>query len=343
MNNEIQRFIAQVCEGRHLSRMEAGRAFQIIMSGGATPAQMAALLVALRMKGESVGEITGAAEALRAKMDDVQPSCEVMDVCGTGGDGKGMLNVSTAVAIVVAACGVKVAKHGNRSVSSRSGSADVLVALGVNIQAGKQAALVSLAESGMCFLFAPHYHRAMRHVAPVRQELAIRTIFNLVGPLVNPARPAIQLMGVYDPSLVVPMAEVLQALGSRRAWVVCGHNGEDEVSLTGASHVAELMEGAITTRTITPQEAGLTTADADALTGGSAEHNAKELTLLLAGRLSPYRDMVLLNAAAALVVAERTRDLREGVSIAADAIDSGKAKAVLATLVKVTNEAGMHE
>ncbi len=338
MSNEIQHFISHIAGGSHLSRAQSGRAFQIIMAGGATPAQIAALLVGLRAKGESTGEIAGAAMAMRARMDALAGFSDSIDVCGTGGDGTGMLNVSTAVTLVVAGCGLKVAKHGNKSVSSRSGSADVLTALGVNIQAEKAAAEKALRDAGVCFLFAPLYHKAMRHVAPVRQELAMRTIFNLLGPLANPAKPDYQLMGVYDRSLLLPMAEVLCALGSKAAWVVHGSDGADELTLTGPSHVAALNGGKIRTFTVNPQDAGLTPCTPEALEGGSPQYNAKELSLLLSGKASAYRDIVLLNASAALVVAGKAKDLLEGVGVAARSIDEGRAKAALASLVSISNE-----
>lgn len=338
MSNEIQHFITHVAGGNHLSRAQSGRAFQIIMAGGATPAQIAALLVGLRAKGESTGEIIGAAMAMRAKMDTLAGFSDSIDVCGTGGDGTFMLNVSTAVTMVVAGCGVKVAKHGNKSVSSRSGSADVLTALGVNVQAEKPTAEKSLREAGVCFLFAPLYHKAMRHVAPVRQELATRTIFNLLGPLANPAKPDYQLMGVYDRSLLLPMAEVHYALGSKAAWVVHGSDGADELTLTGPSQVMALRDGKIRTFTVNPEDAGLKVCTPEELEGGSPQHNAKELSLLLSGKASAYRDIVLLNASAALVVAGKAKDLLEGVDVAARAIDEGHAKAALASLVSISNE-----
>jgi len=335
MINEIQRFIAQIAEGRHLSREDAARAFQIVMLGAATPAQVATLLTGLRMKGETVAEIAGAALALRARMETVAVPAGTIDVCGTGGDGSGMLNVSTAVALVVAACGVPVAKHGNKSVSSRSGSADVLHALGVNIQAGREQAEASLAEAGICFLFAPHYHKAMRHVAPVRTELGLRTIFNLLGPLINPAQPSRQLMGVYDRSLLAPMAQVLRELGGEQAWIVHG-DGADELTLTGTSHVAELKDGVISLFEITPEEAGLPRCAPGDLRGGDPDTNAREMRLMLSGKPGPYRDVVLLNAAGALIVAQKAITLREGVALAAAAIDGGRALETLAALVRLS-------
>jgi anthranilate phosphoribosyltransferase len=339
MINEIQHLISRVAEGGNLSRDESSRAFQIMMMGGATPAQIAALLMALRIKGETVEEITGAALTLRAKMEKIAAPENAIDVCGTGGDGKGTLNVSTAVALVVAASGVPVVKHGNKSVSSLTGSADVLAALGVNMQAGRELAEVSLKEANVCFMFAPLYHKAVRHVAPVRQELGVRTIFNLLGPLANPASPKRQLMGVYDRALLVPMTEVLRALGSEAAWVVHGSDGLDELTITGITHVAELKDGEIRSFEVTPEEAGLERVELQALKGGNAEGNARELALLLAGKRSAYRDIVLLNAAAALKVAGRVEALRDGVELAACAIDEGRAKATLANLARITSAA----
>jgi anthranilate phosphoribosyltransferase len=336
MINEIQRFIARLTEGEHLTREETSRAFQIMMVGGATPAQMAALLTALRLKGETAEEITGAALTLRAKMETIAAPDGAIDVCGTGGDGQATLNISTAVALVVAACGVPVVKHGNKAVSSQSGSADVLAALGVNVQAEKARIELALKEANICFMYAPLYHKAMRHVAPVRQELGVRTLFNLLGPLANPAVPKRQLMGVYDKALVAPVAQVLKALGSEAAWVVHGEDGMDELTLTGETHVAELKEGEVSTFTVTPEEAGLPRAEASELKGGNAVNNARELSLMLAGKHSPYRDIVLLNSAAALKVAGRAETLPAGVALAASAIDEGRAKETLATLARIT-------
>lgn len=338
MSNEIDHLVIKAAEGHHLSRIESARAFQIIMAGGATPAQMAALLVALHTKGESVGEIIGAAQVLRAKMEPFPTTGGVIDVCGTGGDGKGMLNISTAVAIVVAACGVNVAKHGNKSVSSRSGSADVLSALGVNVQAEKPQAQKALAEAGITFLFAPQYHKAMRHIAPVRQELGIRTIFNLLGPLANPAKPQWQLMGVYDRSLLLPMAQAIGALGAERAWVVHGSDGSDELCSSGISHVAIWENNSVRMMEIAPEDARLPRHAPEALKGGKPEENARHLTQLLSGKQSAYRDTVLLNAAAALMIAAKATTLEQGASLAASAIDSGKASDTLSRLVTITNE-----
>lgn len=339
----LRQFISQVAEGRNLSRDEATRVFQIILTGGATPAQIAAILMGLHMKGETVDEIAGAAMTMRAKMQLVSAPQDAIDVCGTGGDAAtrrhgSTLNVSTAVALVVAACGVPVAKHGNKSVSSLSGSADVLAALGVNIQADNSKVERSLREAGICFMFAPIYHKAMRHIGPTRQELGVRTIFNLLGPLSNPAAPHRQLMGVYAREMLQPMAEVLRILESEKAWVVYGSDGMDELTITGVSYVAELKNGEITMLEITPEEAGLDRAEADSLKGRSPDGNARELSLLLAGKRSSYRDVVLLNAGAALVVADRARNIKEGANIAAEAIDNGAARETLANLVRISNE-----
>lgn len=338
----ISRFITQLASGGHLEQDDATRVFQIIMNGGATPAQIAAILMGLRIKGETVQEIAGSAITMRAKMDIISAPDNTIDVCGTGGDASSdngsTLNVSTAVALVVAACGIPVAKHGNKSVSSLSGSADVLSMLGVNIQSSKTKTEESLKEAGICFMFAPLYHKATRHVAPIRQELGIRTIFNLLGPLANPAKPKHQLLGVYDRKLLHPMAEVLKILGSDKAWVVHGHDGMDELTITGPSYVAELENGEINMFEITPEEAGLERAETGSLKGGSPHRNAHELSLLLAGKKSAYRDVVLLNAAAALIIAGKARDIKEGINIAASAIDSDKAKQALADLVRISNE-----
>jgi len=337
----IKKFIKAVTQGESLSIEDSARAFQIVMSGGATPAQIAALVVALKMKGESVGEIAGAATAMRTKMTTIKSPEIAIDVCGTGGDAasdKGStLNVSTAVAIVTAACGLPVAKHGNKSVSSSSGSADVLAALGVNIQAEPQISEQSLQEIGLCFMFAPLYHKAMRHVAPIRQELAIRTIFNLLGPLANPANPPFQLMGVYSRDLLVPMAEVLRLLGSKRAWVVHGSDGMDELTITGESYVAELKDAEINLFTLSPQDADLEISEFDSIKGKNPQSNAAELRALLGGKLSPYRDVVLLNVSASLLIGGLVDNLKDGVAMGADAIDSSKALKILHDLAEISS------
>lgn len=336
--SEIKTYIAKTVEGRDLTEDEAVRAFQIIMKGGATPAQISALLVALRMKGEAIDEIVGAAKVMRAKADKFNAPENAIDTCGTGGDGKGSYNISTAVAFVVAGAGVPVAKHGNKAVSSMSGSADVLAHLGVKIDAEKEVMERALCEAGIGFMMAPKFHSAMRHVAPVRQELAIRTIFNVLGPLSNPASTKYQLMGVYSEKLVKPVAKVLQRLGVERAWVVHGSDGMDELTTTGISYVAELKGGKIKSFEITPEKAGLEQADPEDLEGGDAFENAKQLREILLGKgIKAYRDIVLLNAGACLVVAGKAKNIKQGVSLAADAVDSGAANEALLKLVEVSN------
>jgi anthranilate phosphoribosyltransferase len=333
MDNAIRPLISQAANGVNLSTEQAARAFQIIMNGGATPAQIAALLVALHMKGESIDEITGAVTAVRAKATPFHAPAGTIDTCGTGGDGKGSLNISTAVALVLAGCGLPVAKHGNRAVSSRSGSADVLEMLGVKIDAPTHVMERMLAEHNFCFLFAPLYHKAMRHVAPVRQELGMRTIFNLIGPLANPAQPTYQLLGVYSPLLVEPLAWVLKQLGVKNALVVHGAGGMDELSLSGPSMVAELKEGEVFVSEILPEDAGIQRSNEDALKGGDAGANADALRKLLMGEKSAYRDAVLLNAAAALIVAEKAQTMTEGAELAAHAIDEGHAYTTLQRVI----------
>jgi anthranilate phosphoribosyltransferase len=275
---------------------------------------------------------------MRAKMLTIEAPEGAIDTCGTGGDAKGTYNVSTASAFVVAACGVPVAKHGNRALSSKSGAADVLGALGVNLDADMSLVEKALREAGTCFLMAPRHHSAMRHVGPTRVELGTRTIFNLLGPLSNPARVKRQIIGVFSPDWVEPIAHVLNGLGHERAWVVHGAGGIDELSTTGASKVAELKDGAVTTFEVTPGDAGLATAKLEDLKGGDAERNAHVLRAMLDGEHGPFRDIVLLTSAAALIVAGRAGDLKEGAAMAAEAVDSNKAREVLARLIAITNE-----
>ncbi len=331
-------FIQQVVDGKDLSREEAQRAFQIVMKGGATPAQMGALLVALRIKGETVDELTGAALTMRQKALQFMAPENAIDTCGTGGDSTGTYNISTATAIVTAACGVPVVKHGNRSVSSKSGSADVMAKLDVNLTASHEIMQQALDECNLCFLMAPSYHKATRHVAPIRQELGLRTLFNLLGPLSNPASVKRQLMGVYDIRLIEPLANVLRELGATDVWVVHGHGGLDEISLTGETHIVELKNGKITRRTIHPHDAGLDLCEMKDLKGGDATYNAQAIEQLLAGHASAYRDIVCLNSAASLIVAGKTDNLRDGVAIAQQAIDSTNARHVLNKLIEITNQ-----
>ena len=333
----LKSFIAHVAKGNALDEAEAGRAFDIIMSGDATPAQIGGFLMALRVRGETVAEITGAARVMRSKALKVTAPPDAIDCCGTGGDAAGTLNISTAVSFVLAGCGVPVAKHGNRALSSRSGAADVLAALGVRIDCPMPLVERAIEEAKVGFLMAPRHHSAMRHVGPARVELATRTIFNLIGPLSNPAGAKRQLVGVFAPEWLRPVAETLAHLGSEAAWVVHGADGLDEISTTGPTQVAALKNGAIRTFTLTPGDVGLPTVALSALKGGDAEHNAAAMRALLDGAPGPYRDVVVFNAAAALVVAGKAGDLNAGVTLATASIDDGRARHALAALVSISN------
>src|SRR6516225_5264850 len=321
---DLKSLLATVAAGRSLAESEAEAAFDIIMSGDATPSQMGGFLMALRVRGETVEEIAGAARIMRAKALGVDAPPGAIDTCGTGGDASGSFNISTASALVVAGCGVPVAKHGNRALSSYSGSADVLTALGVNIDADLAIVRSCLWEIGFGFLMAPRHHSATRHVAPTRVELGTRTIFNLLGPLSSPAYARRQLVGVFAPEWVRPMAEVLGRLGGERAWVVHG-DGLDELTTAGATTVAALDNGRVETFEILAADAGLPSARREDLRGGEPAHNARLMRNLLAGEGGPLRDVVLLNSAAALLVAGLTQTLADGVERAARAIDSGAA------------------
>jgi anthranilate phosphoribosyltransferase len=334
---EMKTILAQVAAGRTLSRADAERAFAIIMSGDATPAQIGGLLMALRVRGETVDEITGAVRVMRAKSLHVAAPADAIDIVGTGGDAAGTLNISTAAAIVVAGAGVPVAKHGNRALSSRCGSADVLAALGVNLDADLPLIERAIREAGIGFLMAPRHHSAMRHVAGARVELGVRTIFNLLGPLSNPAGVRRQFTGVFAQVWVEPLARVLSALGSERAWIVHGSDGLDEMTTTGPSFVAELDAGAVRTFEVGPEDAGLPRARPEDLKGAGADTNAQAIRALLGGERGPFRDAVLLNAAGALIVAGRCNTLTDGVAIAARAIDDGRARAALQRLVEITH------
>jgi anthranilate phosphoribosyltransferase/anthranilate synthase/phosphoribosyltransferase len=335
MSADLMHLLARLATGATLSEAEAEAAFGLVMDGAAGEARIAALLMALRVRGETAAELRGAVRAMRARMSPVAAPAGAVDVCGTGGDAAGTLNVSTAVAFVVAGCGVPVAKHGNRGVSSRSGGADVLAALGVALD-GTPAALARLLVSpGLAFLFAPAHHPGMRHAAPVRAALGVRTIFNLLGPLANPAGVRRQLTGVYDAAWLVPMAETLGALGAEHVWLVHGA-GLDELTLAGQTQVVEWRRGALRRFTVTPEDAGFLRAPIAAIAGGDAAHNAAAIRALLAGAPGAYRDTVLLNAAAALIVAGVAGDLREGAALAAASIDDGRAGAVLAALMRQT-------
>ena len=336
MADAFKPLLAKLVDGRILSSEEASDFFAACLRGEPSSAQVAAAVTALRIRGETMEEIAAFAAAMREAASTLDHPYDAIDTCGTGGDGQHTFNISTAAALVLAGAGLKVAKHGNRALSSKSGSSDVLAALGVNLAATPEQQRRALDHAGIAFLFAPHWHGAMRHVGPVRAEIGFRTVFNLLGPLSNPAGARRQVMGVYDPRLLEPLAEVLGRLGARRAWTVHGQ-GLDELTTTGPTEVAEWKDGAVRRFTVAPAEAGLPTAGIDDLRGGDAEENAAALRALLDGAPGAYRDVVLLNAAAALIVADRAADLREGVAIAAAVIDDGRAAQALARLVEATN------
>ncbi len=317
---------------RPLTGSEAEAAFSALFEGAATPAQIGGLLMALRVRGETVDEIAAATRAMRARMHPIKAPADAMDIVGTGGDGKGTLNISTATAFVVAGAGVPVAKHGNRNLSSKSGSADALTHLGLNVMGSPEVSERALAETGICFMMAPMHHPAMRHVGPARTELGTRTIFNLLGPMTNPGGVKRQLTGTFDRIWNRPMAETLRELGSEAAWLIHGGDGTDELSIAAPSWVAQLKDGEITEFEISPEDAGLPLHPFEAILGGDPAQNAQALRALLAGEKGAYRDAVLLNAAAALLIAGKAADLREGVARAAESIDSGKAAAKLAAL-----------
>ncbi len=329
--NSLKPALARLAAGETLAESEAEAAFGIIMAGEATPAQIAGLVMAMRVRGETVAEMTGAVRAMLARMTAVEAPPGTMDIVGTGGDASGSLNISTATAMVVAACGVPVAKHGNRALSSKSGAADALSALGLNLDVPLDRLPQVLATAGMCFLMAPRHHSALRHAAGPRVELGTRTIFNLLGPLANPARVKRQLTGAFSTQWLRPMAETLARLGTEKAWLVHGQ-GLDEIALSGPTQVVELAHGQFREFTITPEDAGLTRAPPEAIKGGEPAENAAALQALLAGAPGAYRDIVLLNAAAALVVADQATDLKAGVAKAARAVDTGAATLVLSRL-----------
>jgi anthranilate phosphoribosyltransferase len=335
--DDFKSIIGKVATGATLTREEATSAFDSMMSGEATPSQMGGLLMALRVRGETVEEITGAVSAMRGKMLRVTAPVEAVDIVGTGGDGSGSVNVSTCAAFIVAGSGIPVAKHGNRALSSRSGAADVLASLGVKIDLRPDEVGRCVREAGIGFMFAPAHHPAMKNVGPTRVELATRTIFNLLGPLSNPAGVKRQMVGVFSRQWVQPLAQVLRNLGSQSVWVVHGSDGLDEITLTGPTSVAELEDGEIRTFEVTPEEAGLARCDSEGLKGGDADANAVALQSVLDGKPSPYRDVALLNAAAALIVAGRVKTLKEGVEIGQTSLDSGAAAARLKHLVAVSN------
>ncbi|MGB3387314.1 MAG: anthranilate phosphoribosyltransferase [Pseudaminobacter sp.] len=328
--------LAKVATGAALSYEEAREAFDIIMSGDATPGQIGAFLMALRVRGETVGEIMGAVATMRDKMLRVDVPAGAIDIVGTGGDGSHSVNISTASAFVIAGCGVPVAKHGNRGLSSQTGASDVLTALGVKIDLEPDLIGACVREAGVGFMFAPSHHPAMRHVGPTRAELGTRTIFNLLGPLSNPAGVTRQMVGVFSPEWVEPVAETLKELNADRAWVVHG-DGFDEITTTGETHVAELADGALKTFVLTPEQVGLKRYSREDLRGGDAAFNAQALRRMLSGSQGAYRDTVLMNAGAGLVVGGHVDTLAEGIEAAAAAIDNGRALGVLDALVKVSN------
>lgn len=336
MSAEFKPLLAILADGQTLSGDQARTFLSACLKGEPTPAQVAAALTALRMRGETVEEISAFATAMREAATTLDHPYDVVDTCGTGGDGQHTYNISTAAALVLAGAGVKVAKHGNRALSSKSGTSDVLSALGVNLAATPGQQRRALDQANIAFLFAPAHHTAMRHVTPIRAELGFRTVFNLIGPLSNPAGARRQLMGVYDPRLVEPLAEALGRLGAVHAWVVHGQ-GLDELTTTGATEVAEFHDGTVRRFTVTPEAAGLPRASIEAIRGGEPEDNARALRALLDGQAGAYRDIVLLNAAAALVVAGQAADLSEGATLAAAVIDDGRAAHALTELVEASN------
>ena len=334
---DFRALVAIVADGSSLSVEQARTAFDVMMSGDATPSQMGAFLMALRVRGETVDEITGGVMTMREKMTPIAAPPEAMDIVGTGGDGKGTVNISTATAIVVAGCGVPVAKHGNRAASSKTGTTDVQGALGINVDADFSLLQTALDEAGLCFMAAPRHHGAMRNVGPTRVEMGTRTIFNILGPLSNPAGVKRQLIGVFDRRWMRPMAETLRALGSERIWVVHGADGTDEITTTGPTYVAALEDGKISEFEITPEQAGVAVSTLADLQGGEAAENAAALRAVLQGSPGAYRDVVLFNAAAALIIAGKAADLPAGVALAARAIDDGEALEKLNRLVEITN------
>ncbi len=329
-----------VADGAQLSSQQAEEAFNIIMSGDATTAQIAGFLMALRVRGETVDEITGAVKAMRAKMLTIDAPHDAIDIVGTGGDASGTYNISTASAFVTAACGVPVAKHGNRALSSKSGMADVATALGVNLECDMELVKRSIWEAKIGFLVAPRHHAAMKYVMPARIEMGVRTIFNLLGPLSNPAGVKRQLTGAFSRDWIAPMAQTLGNLGCEMTWVVHGSDGLDEITTTGPTFVAEWKDGKLSEFEISPEDAGLPLSKPQDLKGGTPQENAEALRGLLQGEQSAYRDCVIFNVAAALLVAGKAADLKDGAAQAAAAIDDGKALNTLEDLINITNYEG---
>ncbi|MEM1376736.1 MAG: anthranilate phosphoribosyltransferase [Pseudomonadota bacterium] len=333
---DLKSVIGKLADGHPLSREESQSAFDIIMSGEATPSQIGAFLMGLRVRGETVDEIAGAVSTMRAKMATVEAPDGAIDIVGTGGDNSGTYNISTAASLIAAGAGAKVAKHGNRSLSSKSGAADVLAALGINIEIGPEAIAKCITQAGLGFMFAPMHHSAMRFVGPSRVELGTRTIFNLLGPLSNPAGVTRQVVGVFSPHWLEPLAEVLGSLGSEHVWVVHG-DGLDEFTTAGETHVVEWKAGQLNRFVVAPEDVGLARVAIDALRGGAPEENAAALTALLEGEQGAYRDVACLNAAAGLVVGGQAPDLKAGVELAQQAIDTGQAKSVLNNVIQTSN------
>jgi len=333
----IAESIKKVMEKEHLSEAQMVDTFECIMEGRATAAQIGAFLVALRLKGETEDEIVGAARVMREKATKVNTDLDVIDTCGTGGDGRGTFNISTAVALVAAGAGLKVAKHGNRAASSICGSADVLEVLGVNVDLEPERVGKCITEAGIGFMFAPRMHAAMKHAIGPRREIGVRTVFNVLGPLTNPAGAKMQLIGVFSPELTEVFARVLNRLGCERAMVVHGCDGIDEITLSGPTRISELKDGWVKTYCIDPEEHGLKTCGLEALEGGTPERNAEIIRGVLSGTDGPHRDVVLLNAAAALVVGGVARDFAEGLEAAAAAVDSGAAAGALEKMAAISN------
>jgi len=337
VTDDFKALIAKAATGASLSRDEAARGFDRMMSGEATPSQMGALLMALRVRGETVDEITGAVTVMREKMLRVAAPPDAIDVVGTGGDASGSYNISTCAAFIVAGAGVPVAKHGNRALSSRSGAADVLAALGVKIELPPDGVGRCIREAGIGFMFAPAHHPAMKNVGPTRVELGTRTIFNLLGPLSNPAGVKRQMVGVFSRQWIEPLANVLKNLGSDNAWVVHGSDGLDEITSAGTTYVAALENGGVRTFEIAPEDVGVARAMPEMLRGGDADQNARALLDVLRGKKGAFRDVALMNAAAGLVVAGRAKDLKQGFALAAKSTDSGEAEGRLDRLIAVSN------
>ena len=339
-NLDLKPLIKIVSDGCSLTEEQSKEAFDIIMTGNATPSQIGGFLMAMRVRGETTEEITGAALSMREKVVKITAPLGAIDTVGTGGDASGTFNISTASSFIVSAAGVPVAKHGNKALSSKTGAADVLSQLGVNLDCDISVVQKAMDEIGICFLMAPRHHMAMRHVAASRSELGTRTIFNILGPLANPALVTKQLVGVFSESWVEPMAQVLKSLGSERAWVVHGSDGLDEITTTGITKVAALDKGDITTFTVHPDDAGIELAKPKDLKGGLPKQNAEALLNLLKGEKGAYRDIVVFNSAAALIISGKVSTLKEGARLAADMIDNGQAKQKLDQLVSITAQNG---